>query len=57
MFPPQRISTTANSRHSGGVNVGMADGSVRFFKSAINLTTWQAVGTRAGGEIISSDSL
>jgi prepilin-type N-terminal cleavage/methylation domain-containing protein/prepilin-type processing-associated H-X9-DG protein len=57
MFPPQRISTTANSRHPGGVNVCMADGSVRFFKSTVNLTPWQAVGTRNGGEIISSDSL
>src|SRR5262249_31404133 len=37
MFPPQRISTTANSRHPGGVNTCMADGSVRFFKSSVNL--------------------
>ena len=57
MFPPQRISTTANSRHPGGVNVGLADGSVRFTKSAISLATWRAFGTRNGGEIISSDSL
>jgi prepilin-type N-terminal cleavage/methylation domain-containing protein/prepilin-type processing-associated H-X9-DG protein len=56
MFPPQRISTTANSRHPGGVNVTMADGSVRFFKSSISLPTWRAVGTRNGGEVISSDS-
>ena len=56
MFPPQRISTTANSRHPGGVNVSMADGSVRFFKSTINLAAWRAVGTRNGGEVISSDS-
>jgi prepilin-type N-terminal cleavage/methylation domain-containing protein/prepilin-type processing-associated H-X9-DG protein len=55
MFPPQRISTTANSRHPGGVNACMADGSVRFFKSSINLATWRAVGTRNGGEVISSD--
>jgi prepilin-type processing-associated H-X9-DG protein len=56
MFPPQRISTTANSRHPGGVNVCMADGSVRFFKSTVSLVPWQAVGTRNGGEVISSDS-
>jgi prepilin-type N-terminal cleavage/methylation domain-containing protein/prepilin-type processing-associated H-X9-DG protein len=56
MFPPQRISTTANSRHPGGVNVCMADGSVRFFKSAINIIPWRAIGTRNGGEVISSDS-
>jgi prepilin-type N-terminal cleavage/methylation domain-containing protein/prepilin-type processing-associated H-X9-DG protein len=56
MFPPQRISTTANSRHPGGVNTTMTDGSVRFFKSSINLATWRALGTRNGGEVISSDS-
>ena len=56
MFPPSRISTTANSRHAGGVNVGMTDGSVRFFKTAINLVPWRAVGTRNGGEVVSSDS-
>ncbi len=57
MFPPSRISTTANSRHAGGVNVRMADGSVRFVKTSVNIATWQAVGTRNGGEVISSDSL
>ena len=56
MFPPQRISTTANSRHPGGVNMALADGSVRFVKSTVNLGAWQAVGTRNGGEVISSDA-
>jgi prepilin-type N-terminal cleavage/methylation domain-containing protein/prepilin-type processing-associated H-X9-DG protein len=56
MFPPSRISTTANSRHSGGVNLGLADGSVRFIKSTINLPTWRALGTRNLGEIVTSDS-
>jgi len=55
MFPPQRISTTANSRHPGGVNVGLADGSVRFVKSTVNLVPWQAIGTRNGGEVVSAD--
>ncbi|WP_165247454.1 DUF1559 domain-containing protein [Paludisphaera soli] len=57
MFPPSRISTTANSRHAGGVNVMLADGSVRFVKSAISLPAWRALGTRNGGEVLSSDSL
>ena len=57
MFPPSRISTTANSRHAGGVNVGLADGSVRFIKTTVNLQAWRALGTRNGGEIISSDNL
>ena len=56
MFPPSRISTTANSRHSGGVNVGLADGSVKFIKSSVDLTAWRALGTRNGNEVTGSDS-
>jgi prepilin-type N-terminal cleavage/methylation domain-containing protein/prepilin-type processing-associated H-X9-DG protein len=48
--------TAARSYHSGGVNVGFADGSVHFIKDSISKVTWAALGTRAGGEIISSDS-
>jgi prepilin-type processing-associated H-X9-DG protein len=47
---------TASSRHPGGVNVGFADGSVRFVKSSVALNVWWALGTRAGGEVVSSDS-
>ncbi|WP_337173841.1 DUF1559 domain-containing protein [Paludisphaera sp.] len=46
----------ANSNHSGGVNVSFADGSVRFIKDAIAPDVWWALGTRAGGETISSDA-
>jgi prepilin-type processing-associated H-X9-DG protein len=45
-----------SSKHSGGVNMGMADGSVRFIKDSINVYTWWALATIAGGEIISSDA-
>ncbi|MFM7593179.1 MAG: H-X9-DG-CTERM domain-containing protein, partial [Isosphaeraceae bacterium] len=38
------------------VNVVMADGSVRFVKDSVNNTTWWALGSRNGGEIISADS-
>jgi prepilin-type N-terminal cleavage/methylation domain-containing protein/prepilin-type processing-associated H-X9-DG protein len=48
---------TASSRHSGIVNVGMADGSVRAVKNTININVWWALGTRAGGEVISADAL
>ena len=51
-----RRSCSANSNHPGGVNVLMGDGSVRFIKDSINQQTWLALGTRAGGEVISSDS-
>jgi prepilin-type N-terminal cleavage/methylation domain-containing protein/prepilin-type processing-associated H-X9-DG protein len=46
----------ACSNHSGGVNACMADGSVRFIKNSINMQTWMALGTRNGGETLSSDS-
>jgi prepilin-type N-terminal cleavage/methylation domain-containing protein/prepilin-type processing-associated H-X9-DG protein len=46
----------SNSYHPGGANILLADGSVRFIKSAINQPVWWALGTRAGGEVISSDS-
>lgn len=48
---------TASSRHSGGVNVLMGDGSVKFVKDTISPQTWWAVGTRAGGEAVSADQL
>ena len=47
---------TANSRHSGGVNVGMLDGSVRFVKSTVSPQTWWAVGTIASNEVIDASS-
>jgi prepilin-type N-terminal cleavage/methylation domain-containing protein/prepilin-type processing-associated H-X9-DG protein len=47
---------TANSNHPGGVNVGMADGSVRFVKDSVDLRTWWALGSRNAGEIVSSDA-
>jgi prepilin-type N-terminal cleavage/methylation domain-containing protein/prepilin-type processing-associated H-X9-DG protein len=46
----------ARSYHSGGVNVSFADGSVKFIKSSVSLPSWRALGTRAGGEVISADS-
>jgi prepilin-type N-terminal cleavage/methylation domain-containing protein/prepilin-type processing-associated H-X9-DG protein len=47
---------TASSNHPGGVNILMGDGSVKFVKDSINQATWWALGTRASGEVISSDS-
>jgi prepilin-type processing-associated H-X9-DG protein len=46
----------ASSRHPGGVNVAFADGSVRFVKSSVSPTSWYAIATPAGNEVISSDS-
>jgi prepilin-type N-terminal cleavage/methylation domain-containing protein/prepilin-type processing-associated H-X9-DG protein len=46
----------AHSYHSGGVNTSFCDGSVKFIKDSINIATWRALGTRAGNEVLSSDS-
>jgi prepilin-type processing-associated H-X9-DG protein len=49
-------SAPPTSNHPGGVNIAFADGSVRFIKDSVGLQTWWALGTRSGGEVVSSDS-
>jgi prepilin-type N-terminal cleavage/methylation domain-containing protein len=44
-----------SSYHTGGVNVLMGDGGVHFVRDSISLTTWRAIGTRNGGEVLGSD--
>jgi prepilin-type N-terminal cleavage/methylation domain-containing protein/prepilin-type processing-associated H-X9-DG protein len=44
------------SWHSGGANVCMADGSVRFIKSTTALPTIWALGSISQGEVLGSDS-
>lgn len=46
----------ARSYHPGGVNTVFSDGSVRFIKDTVNINTWRALGTKAGGEVISADA-
>ncbi|HEX3451229.1 MAG TPA: DUF1559 domain-containing protein [Isosphaeraceae bacterium] len=48
--------SNAMSYHPGGVNTLFADGSVRFIKDSIAQNIWWGLGTRNGGEVISSDS-
>jgi len=48
-------NTNFQSRHPGGCNFLFADGSVKFLKQTIALTTFCALGSRAGGEIVSAD--
>jgi prepilin-type N-terminal cleavage/methylation domain-containing protein/prepilin-type processing-associated H-X9-DG protein len=43
------------SKHPGGSNFLFVDGSVHFLKNTINPDIYNAVGSRAGGEVISAD--
>lgn len=40
------------SYHLGGVNLGLADGSIRFVSDNVNPGTFQALGSRNGGETV-----
>ncbi|QEL14566.1 DUF1559 domain-containing protein [Limnoglobus roseus] len=42
----------ARSRHTGGVNLLLADGSVRFARDTVDATLWRGAATRNGGEPI-----
>jgi prepilin-type processing-associated H-X9-DG protein len=42
----------ASSRHPTGVNTLLGDGSVRSIQNTIDAKTWQALGTRAGDDIV-----
>ena len=53
--PNQWDNRAADSYHPGGVNATFADGSTRFIKDTINLKVYQALCSRAQGEVVSSD--
>ncbi|MBN9120325.1 MAG: DUF1559 domain-containing protein [Planctomycetes bacterium] len=40
------------STHAGGCNFVFADGSVKFIRDSIDMTTYRALGSRNGGEVI-----
>jgi prepilin-type processing-associated H-X9-DG protein len=40
---------TASSRHTGGVNLALVDGSVQFVSSNVSQKVWWAVGSRNDG--------
>ncbi len=46
----------SRSEHPGGVNVGFADGSVKFIKNSITQRVWYALLVRKDGTVLSSDS-
>jgi prepilin-type N-terminal cleavage/methylation domain-containing protein/prepilin-type processing-associated H-X9-DG protein len=41
----------ARSKHTGGVNALLGDGSVRFVQETVDRTVWQQAATRAGNEV------
>lgn len=43
---------TARSKHSGGVQIGLADGSVRFIRDSINVDTWRRLLAQADGQVV-----
>jgi len=43
------------SEHGNGANFALADGSVQFIKDTIDATTYAALGTRNGNEVVSLD--
>jgi prepilin-type N-terminal cleavage/methylation domain-containing protein/prepilin-type processing-associated H-X9-DG protein len=47
---------TASSHHNGGVNCAHLDGHVSYVRDGIAIAAWRALGTMAGGEIVSDQS-
>lgn len=48
-------ATTASSRHRGGVNLTLTDGSARFVADSVDPLLWQYAGSRNGGEPLSDN--
>jgi prepilin-type N-terminal cleavage/methylation domain-containing protein len=47
--------TLASSPHTGGINIGMMDASVRFLSDGVSGETWWALCTPASGEVLGND--
>lgn len=46
---------TSRSYHTGVVNVTLMDGSVRSIDQNLDAVTWRSLGTRSGGEVVSTE--
>jgi prepilin-type N-terminal cleavage/methylation domain-containing protein/prepilin-type processing-associated H-X9-DG protein len=51
-FAGQYSLKAARSRHTGGVNLLLGDGSVRFVSNGVLPATWQALGSRNGNDLV-----
>ena len=54
--PTQRAFAGSKSRHPGGVQSLLGDGSVKFVKSSISPLIWISLNSISSGEVVSSDS-
>jgi prepilin-type N-terminal cleavage/methylation domain-containing protein/prepilin-type processing-associated H-X9-DG protein len=52
IYTGDNMFVSVRSNHMGGVNFGLADGSVRFLNDNINATLYKALGSRNGGEVV-----
>jgi hypothetical protein len=52
---PTFAAVTARSYHPGGIHAARMDGSVHWVSDSIDAGVWQALSTRAGGEIVTAD--
>lgn len=51
VWSASNMFVSARSYHPGGVNMGMADGSVRFVNDGVDALAYQATGSRNGDEV------
>ena len=51
--PRNQQQNAARSRHPGGVNAALCDGSVSFYTNDVSPDIWLALGTMDGGEVVS----
>ena len=56
MFAGSSEIVGTSSNHPGGANFLFGDGSVHFIKSTVQMRTYWSLGTRADGEVISSNT-